>query len=110
MHSHQLFGRRKQNRPPPPPHTLHQEQSAKETNTIYSYHPRGRDNVIQNFLCDSGLTKLSKAVHNLTDEVTPDHRQKREQHCTFCNQKVTHQKKTKGVKRREKVIGLIMNV
>ena len=28
---------------------------------------------IQNILCDSDLTKLTKAVHNLADEVTSDH-------------------------------------
>jgi hypothetical protein len=87
-----------------------------EANTIYSYNPSGRDNFIQNILCDSGLTKLTNAP---IDKVTADHI---DNNVTLLNNillsaakksfpiKRIHTK-TKGKKREKRdIIGLTMNV
>ena len=63
---------REENALNPTPTAPEAECKLHETNTIYSYDPRGRDNFIQNILCDSSLTKLIKALHNPADIVTRD--------------------------------------
>ena len=63
----------KENELEPTPIASPTECKIHEANTIYSYNPSGRDNFIQNILCDSGLTKLTNALYNPTDKVTPHH-------------------------------------